>query len=129
VSSVGAAWSGLGAGIPVTVAGHDHLAGLVGAGAGPGDLGNSVGTAESVVCRSAALPDVRAAIDRRAFVTVWPDGDGWAVLAGGARAGLVLAAAGDALGASPADLDSVAAGAGTGRRPQTGPEAGLTAIP
>lgn len=35
------------------------------------------------------------------------------MLAGGARAGLVLAAAGDALGASPADLDSVAAGAGT----------------
>ncbi len=113
VSAAGAAWSGLEAGLPVTVAGHDHLAGLVGAGVAAGDLGNSVGTAESVVYRSATLPDVRAAIDRRAFVTVWPDGEGWAVLAGAARAGLVLAAASSALGASPAELDSLALQAGT----------------
>ena len=113
VSAAGAAWSGLRVGIPVTVAGHDHLAGLVGSGAGEGDLGNSVGTAESVVCRSAQLPDAGSAIDRRAFVTVWPDGDGWAALAGAARAGLVLAAASGALGSSLRELDSLARGAGT----------------
>ncbi|MGI8685387.1 MAG: FGGY-family carbohydrate kinase [Acidimicrobiales bacterium] len=113
VSAAGAAWSGLPVGIPVTVAGHDHLAGLVGSGAGAGDPGNSVGTTKKMVRRTGVLPDVRAALDRDAAVTVWPDGDGWAVLAGGARAGLVLAAAGAALGGSPADLDALAAGAGT----------------
>lgn len=113
VSEEGAAWSGLPASIPVTVAGHDHLAGLVGAGAGAGDLGNSVGTAESVLCRSAGLPDVRSAVASRSFVTVWPDGSEWAALAGAARAGLVVAAVGDALGATPADLDGLAQRGGT----------------
>lgn len=108
VTGGGALWSGLPAGIPVTVAGHDHLAGMVGSGAGGGDLGNSVGTAETVLGRSSAAVDVAGALERRVAVTLWPDGDGWAVLASGARAGLVLAAAARALGSSPAELDGMA---------------------
>ena len=108
VSSEGAQWAGLPVGIPVTVAGHDHLAGVVGSGAEPDDLVNSVGTAETVVGRAAQLPDVAAALDRRLAVTVFPGADGWAVLASGARAGLAIAAAAEALGRSPAELDELA---------------------
>ncbi|HEX2273976.1 MAG TPA: FGGY family carbohydrate kinase, partial [Acidimicrobiales bacterium] len=78
VSSEGAAWAGLPAGIPVTLGGHDHLAGVVGSGAATADLVNSVGTAETVVGRSPDLPDVVAALDRGVAVTVFPGADGWA---------------------------------------------------
>ncbi|HET7489361.1 MAG TPA: FGGY family carbohydrate kinase [Acidimicrobiales bacterium] len=111
VTAAGAAWLGVPAGIPVTVAGHDHLAGVVGAGAGAGDVVNSVGTAETVVAASAALPDAAAAVEHHAMVTVLPGGDGWAVLASAARAGLVLEAAATALGRTPAELDALVAGA------------------
>ena len=108
VTTEGAAWSGLPAGIPVTVAGHDHLAGAVGSGAGEHDLANSVGTAETVVGRSTTAPDVAAALDRRVAVSLWPDGGGWAVLASAARAGLVLDAAASALGRRVDQLDGQA---------------------
>ena len=58
--------------------------------------------------RSAALPDVEAAIDRGAAVTLFPGGDGWAVLASAARAGLAVDGAAAALHSSPADLDVAA---------------------
>lgn len=113
VSATGAAWSGLAAGIPVTVAGHDHLAGVAGSGAGDGDIVNSVGTAETVVGRTTTVPDVRSALERRAAVTVWPTGRGWVVLASGARAGLVLDGAARLLGHPLPELDGMAEGAGT----------------
>jgi sugar (pentulose or hexulose) kinase len=47
------------AGVPVTLAGHDHLAALSGAGAGMDDFGNSVGTAESVVALTRTFPEDR----------------------------------------------------------------------
>lgn len=112
VTAAGASWSGLAPGTPVTVAGHDHLAGMVGAGAGPGDLANSVGTAETVVGRRDAAPDVDRALASGAAVTVWPDGTGWAVLASGARAGLVLEAARRELGLPAPGLDALADEAG-----------------
>lgn len=104
----GARWLGVPAGVPVTVAGHDHLAGADGAGAGEGDLVNSVGTAETVVARSAHLPDLATALGRGVAVSVWPDGGGWAAVASAARAGLVVGAAARALGGAPADLDALA---------------------
>ena len=64
VSSEGAAWTGVPAGVPVTVAGHDHLAGVLGSGAERDDLVNSVGTAETVVGRATDLPDLAGALDR-----------------------------------------------------------------
>ena len=112
VSARGAVAAGLPPGVPVTVAGHDHLAGATGCGAVDVDLVNSVGTAETVVGRPSGLPDVRRALDRRVAVTVRPQGEGWAVLASGARAGLVLDVAARALGRPPAELDALAEGAG-----------------
>lgn len=113
VAPSGSAWSGLVVGVPVTVAGHDHLAGMAGAGAGDGDLVNSVGTAETVLGRSDTVPDLRAALGRRAAVSLWPTGSGWVVLAGAARAGLVLDAAVRALGLPLAELDDLAESAPT----------------
>ena len=107
-ASAGEEW-GLPPGVPVTIAGHDHLAGVVGSGADPGDLVNSVGTAETVVGRSPTLPDVDAALEAGVAVTLFPAGDGWAALASGARAGLAVNDAAEALGASPAELDAEAA--------------------
>jgi xylulokinase len=111
VSPKGAAWSGLPAGIAVTVAGHDHLAGMAGGGVRPGEVANSVGTAETLVGRSAGVPDMAAAADRRVAVTVYPGGREWAALVSAARAGLVLESAAAALGQSPAALDGLAGGA------------------
>ncbi len=112
VSAAGAAWSGLREGVPVTIAGHDHLAGAVGVGAGPGDLVNSVGTAETVMRRSARPPDVGKALELWAAVTVRPGGDEWVVLASAARAGLVLDATAEALGRPLSELDHLAEQAG-----------------
>ena len=98
------------AGAAVTIAGHDHLAGVVGSGADPADLANSVGTAETVVARSPTLPDVAAALERRLAVTAFPGGDGWAVLASAARPGLVLSSAAAAFGCTEAELDQLSEG-------------------
>jgi xylulokinase len=112
VSIPGAAWSGLPRGIPVTLAGHDHLAGAEGVGARQDDLINSVGTAETVLRHHAKLPDMDRALALRLAVTVRPGGQGWAVLAGAARSGLVLHAAASALGRSLSALDDLAEQAG-----------------
>lgn len=111
VTAHGARWSGIPAGTPVTLAGHDHLAGAVGAGAGAGDLVNSVGTAETVLRRMDVLPDLARAAEVRAAVSVRPGGAGWSVMAGAARAGVVLGRAAAALGMSPAELDPLVGGA------------------
>lgn len=106
-------WSGLRPGVPVTLAGHDHLAALSGSGAGPADFGNSVGTAESVVVRTAMLPEIDRALALEVAVTRQPTGDGWAILAGAARAGTAVQAVAATLATSPADLDAQARGTPT----------------
>ncbi len=112
VSAAGASWSGLRAGVAVTLAGHDHLAALSGSGARPGDFGNSVGTAESVVATADELPDLDRALALRVALTVRPEGDGWALLAGAARAGRVIDAVSGLLGQPAVELDRQAAAAG-----------------
>jgi xylulokinase len=99
---------GLPAGIPVTLAGHDHLAGAAGVGAGPGDLVNSVGTAETVLGLTSTPPDLVRALELRTPVSVAPGGRAWVVLAGAARAGVVLDAAARLLGHSIEELDAMA---------------------
>jgi len=110
-------WAGLSPGVPVTLAGHDHLAAMAGCGADRGDFGNSVGTAESVVAPSRTLPDLDQALALGLSVSLAPAGKGWVVLAGAARAGTAVTAVADALHASPADLDRLAEDAGTSDRP------------
>ena len=112
LSAGAAAWSGLRVGIPVTVAGHDHLAGAAGVGAGEGDLVNSVGTAETVVRRHPRVPDLERSLELGVAVSVFPGDAGWVVLASGARAGVVLERASRALGCSMPDLDAMVEGAG-----------------
>jgi xylulokinase len=111
ISLDGARWSGLADGVPVTIAGHDHLAGMAGAGVRGGELANSVGTAETIVGRAATVPDLAAALASRVAVTVYPGGTEWAALVGAARAGLVIESAASALGRPPHDLDRLADGA------------------
>ena len=111
IAGAGASWSGLPAGVPVTIAGHDHLAGMAGAGVRRGYVANSVGTAETLVARTATAPSVARALDVRAAVTLFPGGEEWAALVSTARSGLVLDAAATALGMSPEALDRLATGA------------------
>ena len=105
VSQHGSARSGLPLGIPVTIAGHDHLAAAAGLGGGPDDLFNSVGTAETLVRRLDTVPDVDRALELDLAVTVWPGGDAWGVLASATRSGIVLDALTAHLGMEPAVLD------------------------
>lgn len=111
VTDEAAASFGLPPGIPVTIAGHDHLAGMVGSGATADDLANSVGTAETVVGRSPSAPDVAEAVQRGLAVSVFPGGREWAVLASAARSGIVLERAASDLGRSLAELDALSEGA------------------
>jgi xylulokinase len=113
----GAAY-GLPAGIPVTIAGHDHLAAAAGLGAEPDDLFNSVGTAETLVRRLEAAPDIDRALELELAVTVWPGGDAWGALASVARSGMVVEALAADLGVAPGDLDSLS-GVGGGRWAET----------
>jgi len=109
VSAEAARRFGVPAGIPVTVAGHDHLAAGAGLGALSGDLLNSVGTAETVLRRVDAGPDVGRALELDLAVTVWPGGESWCVLASAGRSGLVIRALAAHLGAEPAVLDDLPA--------------------
>ncbi len=114
LSATAAARSGLRPGIPVTLAGHDHLAAAAGSGAGPDDLVDSVGTAESLVRRLGGVEPPGAELLEHALalgvaVSARPDGDGWALLGRGPRAGPVLAAVAAALGGLPLEaLDAAA---------------------
>jgi xylulokinase len=108
---------GVPAGVPVTVAGHDHLAAGAGLGASPDDLLNSVGTAETVFRRTDSPPDIQRALDLDLAVTLWPGGTSWAVLASAARSGVVLGELAASLGRSPAELDRLAeSGSEAGRQ-------------
>ncbi|HEX2063215.1 MAG TPA: FGGY family carbohydrate kinase [Acidimicrobiales bacterium] len=110
VSAEGSAWSGLPEGVPVTLAGHDHLAGAVGAKAGTGDLVNSVGTAETVVRRHGSVPDMEMALELGVAVSVFPGGRDRVALASAARAGVVLDRASTALDHSITELDGMVEG-------------------
>ncbi|MGH2732550.1 MAG: FGGY family carbohydrate kinase, partial [Actinomycetota bacterium] len=74
VTEAGAAWSGLPEGAPVTLAGHDHPAAAEGAGASPGDIVNSVGTAETVLRHLPRAPDIKEALAWRVAITLRPGG-------------------------------------------------------
>jgi xylulokinase len=78
------------------------------------DLANSVGTAETILRQLERLPDLALAAELRVAVSVRPGGTGWTLMAGAARAGVVLGHAAAALGRSPADLDQLAFGGPSG---------------
>ena len=123
VSETAVAGAGLPEGIPVTLAGHDHLAAAAGVGARPDDLLNSVGTAETVLRRVDGPPDVERALELELAVTVWPGGEGWGVLASCTRSGLVVGALAAHLGLDPDQLDALTAAGGGDEPPGGGGEA------
>lgn len=108
VGDDGTAWSGVAPGVPVTLAGHDHLVGAIGVGAGFDDLANSVGTAETVLSACHSQPDVSAVLEAGMALTVAPGGAGRVVLSGVARSGLALETVAATLGRSYESLDRAA---------------------
>lgn len=94
----GAAWLGVRAGVPVTVAGHDHMVGAVGVGILDSDLLDSIGTAETLVRYVPASIDISKAVAIRADVSIDPSSDRLALMAGDLRPGRIIEAARQALG-------------------------------
>lgn len=104
VHASGSHWSGLPIGIPVTIAGHDHPVGVVGAGATEGDIVDSLGTGEPVIAAwhdRGAFPqdgwlDTECGGDLT--VTRWPGSTGlmllWETLRPGVGLDTMLAASG-----------------------------------
>jgi sugar (pentulose or hexulose) kinase len=82
---------GLRAGTPVVVAGHDHAVGAYACGVrAPGDVADSVGTAEAVMSVVAGRPDPVLVGDAGMSTVVTVDGRHHAVLAGSSSAGAAI---------------------------------------
>lgn len=92
VSPAGAAWLGVPVGVPVTVAGHDHMVGAVGVGIGESDLLDSIGTAEALVRYAGDGLDLAAAVACGADVSIDPLRGRLAVMAGDLRPGRIVEA-------------------------------------
>ncbi|MDI5962550.1 FGGY-family carbohydrate kinase [Streptantibioticus silvisoli] len=70
-------------GVPVVVAGHDHLVGAWAAGVrGPGQAADSMGTAEAVLTVADHAPDPAAAAAQGMSYGRHADGEAWCVVAG-----------------------------------------------
>lgn len=110
VTAEGADDLGVPMGVPVTVAGHDHLVGATTIAPARHVLSNSVGTAETVLVHLDALPSLERAHDLNVHVSAAPSGRGWIAFASATRTGLVRAAAASALGIGVHDLDEAAVG-------------------
>jgi xylulokinase len=79
-------------GIPVTVAGHDHMVGAVGVGVNSADLLDSVGTAETLVRYASSELDLADAVAHGADVSIDPLRGGLAIMAGDLRPGQIVEA-------------------------------------
>ncbi|MBD8062724.1 FGGY-family carbohydrate kinase [Oceanitalea stevensii] len=100
--TAGGVW-GLRAGTPVIVAGHDHPVGAWAAGVRePGDVADSVGTAESVVRVLGARPVPAAVAAAGMSLVRTVEGGHEALVAGSATAGAVLAWWAEQVGGFPA---------------------------
>jgi xylulokinase len=83
--------AGLAAGVPVVVAGHDHLVAAYGAGVRrPGQVADSTGTAEAVVLPTAAVTLPAAAADRGITAGPWVVGDRGCLVAGLSSSGRLV---------------------------------------
>jgi xylulokinase len=121
-----AATVGLRAGTPVVVAGHDHLVGAWAAGARrPGQVADSMGTAEAVVTVAAEPPDLPGAAREGMAWGRHVDGARWILLAGLRSSGALVEWFCDrflGLAGAPSDERYAAFSAllGAGPRPPTG---------
>jgi sugar (pentulose or hexulose) kinase len=120
VTAAAAGRTGLPAGTPVVVAGHDHAVGAWGAGVRmPGERADSVGTSEALLRIAGSPLDRRAALGAGMSVTRSVSGEFETLLAGSPAGGsLIGALVRGELGGTPLDPAEVFAGPGT-----TGPSA------
>jgi xylulokinase len=82
---------GLAAGTPVVVAGHDHVVGAFAAGVrDPGQVADSLGTAEAVLTVCPRPPDAAAALAQGMGFGRHADGRRWFVMAGHPSCGALL---------------------------------------
>ena len=109
VTDAGREWLGLAVGVPVTVAGHDHMVGAVGVGLSDDDLLDSIGTAETLVRYTRDDLDFIQAATLMADVSIDPARGGLAVMAGDLRPGRIVESARRMFGdASFEELDGAA---------------------
>ncbi|MGW5449376.1 FGGY-family carbohydrate kinase [Streptomyces asiaticus] len=91
VTAGAAAATGLTAGTPVVVAGHDHLVGAWAAGVRTaGQVADSMGTAEAVLTVTSEVPDTTAAARQGMSYGRHVDGTHWIVLAGMRSSGALV---------------------------------------
>ncbi|WP_193317875.1 MULTISPECIES: FGGY-family carbohydrate kinase [Streptomyces] len=112
---------GLRAGTPVLLAGHDHPVGAWAAGVrAPGQVADSLGTAEAVLTLAAGPPDAASALGQGMGFGRAVDGATWYLLAGTGSCGALVEWAGDRLLGLPpgaerhAALGALLAAAGPG---------------
>lgn len=110
VSAAGHAWSGIPEGVPVTIAGHDHAVGVIGAGGDRSEVIDSMGTGEPLVVsfdatrsagRHPSWPDQFGDLT----VTSWPGTSGHMLLWEVLRPGLAMRTLQRALGISRDDVE------------------------
>ena len=107
----------------LTVGGHDHLAGAVGAGAAEtGDVLDSCGTAEAFVQATAPLrPEAVGSAVRSGLSVGWHAVEGRQAVIGGVMSGSALERVLALLGVDPADRDALEAAALEIERRHRGP--------
>lgn len=112
VSTSGFEWSGLPAGIPVTIAGHDHPVGVVGAGGERDEVIDSLGTGEPLVVSwqpgATAGHPVLPGQPGDLTVTAWPGTDRFMLLWETLRPGLALSHLLDRIGVNRNDIEFAA---------------------
>jgi xylulokinase len=112
IGSSGSEWSGIPKGVPVCIAGHDHPVGVVGVGARPTDIVDSMGTSEPLATGWSRSQDRLDDLpfDGEVTVTSWPGASGLMLLWEVLRPGLARTNLSEALGTPQQVLDDEALG-------------------
>jgi xylulokinase len=116
VHAAGRDWSGIGLGAAVTIAGHDHPVGVLGAGGTPDDVIDSMGTGEPIVAawtpetRRNLHPEHAGSGDGHITVSRWPGTTRLMLLWETLRPGMGLATLLRELGSGRLEIETAAAG-------------------
>jgi len=114
VHGEGSAWSGVPVGAVVTIAGHDHPVGVIGAGGTPSEVIDSMGTGEPIVAAwtpgpdRAFHPEIAGSGDGHITVSRWPGTERLMLLWETLRPGMGLATLLQSLGSDRLELENAA---------------------
>ena len=114
VHAEGARWSGIPVGAVVTIAGHDHPVGVLGAGGTPNEVIDSMGTGEPIVAAwtpgpdRAFHPEIAGSGDGHITVSRWPGTERLMLLWETLRPGMGLATLLRSLGSERLELENAA---------------------